>query len=284
MESYRDREYDAPKISVISGAYNIGSCYSFSRSMNSVLQQTFRNFEFIICDDGSTDNTWRLLSEFAKTDRRIKLLRNRTNAGLAAALNRCIDFSSGEYIARHDCDDYNDPFRFEKQELYFRNHRKISVLGSWVYLFDESGVWGSEKFPEKVQNKDFLFTSPYKHGAVMFRKESLCRAGGYRVAKETRRAEDYDLFMRMQTFCEGANLPEYLYYYCEDLAARKRRKYRYRLDEARVRYRGFKRLGLLPRGIPYVIKPVFVGLIPCAALKRLRSVHRNRSGKRNGSG
>ena len=265
-----------PRISVISGAYNIGKCYSFRKSIESILDQSFADFEFIICNDGSSDDTAQLLLEYAQRDSRIKVIENEKNLGLAASLNRCIEMSSGEYIARHDLDDYNDADRFKLQLEFLDSHPEISVLGTQVYLFDEEGVWGEESFPCEVSKKDFLFTSPYKHGSVMMRREALYNAGLYRVAKETYRTEDYDLFMTLQTISSGANLDKHLYYFCEDKAARKRRKYRYRIDEARVRYRGFSKLGLLPRGIFYVIKPLVVGLIPAPILEWLK----DRRGKR----
>jgi glycosyltransferase involved in cell wall biosynthesis len=235
-----------------------------------VLTQSFSDFEFIICDDGSSDETFEKLSHYAEKDSRIKLIRNEKNAGLAASLNRCIELASGEFIARHDLDDYNAPDRFEKQLAYLDSHEDVSVLGSAAYLFDENGVWGMESYPSEVKNEDFLFTSPYKHGSVIFRKEALVKAGTYRVAKETRRAEDYDLFMTLQTFAKGANLSECLYYFCEDKNTYKRRKYRYRIDEARVRLKGFRKLRLMPRGIFYVIKPLIVGLIPTPILSRIK--------------
>ena len=259
-----------PKISVISGAYNIASCYSFDKSMSSILEQDFKDFEFIICDDGSSDETFDLISKYAEKDSRIKIIKNEKNLGLAASLNRCIEIAEGEYIARHDLDDYNDVDRFKKQVEYLDCHPEISLLGTAANLFDENGVWGRESYPLEVKNEDFLFTSPYKHGSVMFRKEALLKAGCYRVAKETRRAEDYDLFMTMQTFSKGANLEEALYYFCEDKNTLKRRKYKYRIDEAKVRWRGFKKLGLLPKGIFYVIKPLIVGLIPTALLGKIK--------------
>lgn len=259
-------------VSVISGAYNICGNFSCSKSIESVLSQTFSDFEFVICDDGSIDNTWELLLEYAQKDKRIKLLRNNRNLGLAASLNKCISVSVGKFIARHDFDDYNDPQRLEKQVEFLHNNKDISVLGCNAYLFDESGVWGKERFPTFVGNESFLFNSPYKHGAVMFRRKALMKAGGYRVAKETLRVEDYDLFMRLQVFCRGANLNEYLYFYCEDKMSQKRRKYRYRIDETRIRYKGFKELGLLPSGLPYVVKPLVVGLIPCGMLNKIKDV------------
>ncbi len=259
-----------PRISVITGAYNIGACYSLKMSVDSVLRQTFEDFEFIICEDGSTDNTWELLQEIADRDSRVRLLKNEKNMGLAASLNRCLEVAGGDYIARHDCDDYNDLHRFEKQIAFLEEHSDISVLGTNVGLFDENGVWGEQNFPQLVSKEDFLFTSPYKHGSVVFRRDALDETGGYRVSKETYRTEDYDLFMRLQTFCKGANLQEKLYFFCEDRAARKRRKYRYRVDEARVRYKGFKSLGLLPKGLPYVVKPLIVGLIPVKMLEKMK--------------
>ena len=259
-----------PRVSIIAGAYNIEGSYSFEKSMKSILGQTFADFEFIICDDGSTDRTRELLLDFQKTDPRIRLLFNEKNLGLAASLNRCIEAASGEYIARHDCDDYSHPERIEKQVAYLDSNPDVAILGTFAYLFDEGGVWGKTFFPTEIKKRDFLFCSPHQHGSVVFRKGELLMAGGYRVAKETRRTEDYDLFMRMHTFAKSANLPEYLYYFCEDKSTLRRRKYRYRIDEARVRYRGFKLLGLLPRGIPYVIKPLIVGLIPARLLAFLK--------------
>jgi glycosyltransferase EpsE len=108
----------------------------------------------------------------------------------------------------------------------------------------------------------------------------LDKAGGYTVSKATRRTEDYELFMRIQLFARGENLSEPLYHFLEDQRALKRRKYRYRIDEAKVRYRGFKSLGLLPKGIFYVIKPLIVGLIPSFILKRLRKERRKRQAEK----
>lgn len=259
-----------PRVSVISGAYNIEGVFSFHKSMESILTGELEDFEFIICDDGSSDKTWELLSEYAKRDARIVLLKNEENKGLAFSLNRCIEIAKGEYIARHDLDDYSHKERLKKQIDYLDKNKDVSLLGTQAYLFDKNGVWGKEHFPTTVTKRDFLFTSPYQHGAVVFRREALVSAGGYRVAKETMRAEDYDLFMTMHMTQKGENLDEFLYYFCEDDSSKKRRKYRYRIGEMKVRFRGFKRLGLMPRGFFYAIKPLIVGLIPPSLLDRLK--------------
>lgn len=260
-----------PRVSIISGAYNIGNCYSFDKSVFSILEQTYTDFEFIICEDGSQDNTWELLCDLAKKDSRVKLLRNERNLGLAASLNSCIAVAEGEYIARHDCDDYASPDRIEKQVSFLDAHTDVGLVGTYAYLFDEKGVWGEMKFPTEITKKNFLFCSPHQHGSVVFRKNVLLKANCYRVAKETRRTEDYDLFMRIHTFAKSANIPEFLYYFCEDKNTLGRRKYKYRIDEAKVRYRGFKLLGLLPKGFLYVLKPLIVGLIPQRLLCFLKS-------------
>mgnify|MGYP003288588113 CR=1 FL=1 len=265
-----------PETSIITGVYNIENCQSLHKSMQSILRQTYSDFEWILCDDGSTDSTWELLQEYASQDKRIRLLRNEKNMGLAATLNYCLSYAEGEFVARQDADDYSFEKRLEKQIDYLKKHPEIVVLGCQSLLFDEHGIWGKRIVPNRVTNRDFLFSSPYVHGAVVFRKEVLLHAGGYRVAKETRRAEDYDLFMTIQTIGKGENLEEYLYCFCENLHAQKRRKYWYRFDEVKVRYVGFRKLGLLPRGILYVVKPLLVGLIPRGLLEKIKDRYYDR--------
>lgn len=263
-----------PKISVISGAYNCASIPHFRKSIESILTQSFSNFEFIICDDGSTDNTFEILTDYAKRDRRVKLLQNEKNLGLQKTLNRCIKESQGEYISRHDLDDYSAPERFQKQIEHLAYHRETAILGTGSYLFDENGIWGEERPPSTVTKRDFLFNNPYKHGSVMMRRKALVDIGGYCESWWAKRNEDYELFMRMHLAFRGENLALPLYYFCEDKLAIKRRKYRYRINEAIVRAKGFRTLGLMPHAIPYVIKPLVVGLIPSRILKRLQSQRR----------
>ena len=263
-----------PRLSVISGAYNLAHTAQFKKSIESVLTQSFSDFEFIICDDGSTDRTFEILKEYAKKDSRIKLLKNEKNLTLAPTLNRCIKESEGEYIARHDLDDLSERERFEKQLCYLDSHPKTAILGTAAYLFDERGVFGREHPPKKVEKKDFLFNNPYKHGSVILRRTALARAGGYCEAKWATRNEDYELFMKIHGFADGANLEDALYGFCEDRLAKRRRKYRYRINEAIVRARGFRLLGLMPRALPYVIKPLIVGLIPSPLLSELQSKRR----------
>ena len=269
-----------PLLSVICGAYNIASEPVAEQSIESLLAQSFRDFEIIICNDGSTDATDELLCRYAKQDSRIKIIKNEKNRGLAYSLNKCLSLANGSYIARHDFDDISLSTRFEKQIYYLEEHGDIDILGTAVALFDEKGIFDEEYFPALVMAEDFLYTSPYKHGTVVFRRGVLLSAGGYRVAPETIRTEDYELFMRMCAMgYKGANLMEILYLFKEDTAAKSRRKYKYRIDEARVRARGFFALGLMPRGIPYVIKPLIVGLMPRALITHVQRKRREKGRK-----
>lgn len=265
----------AKKLSVIMGVYNIAALPLFDSAVNSILTQTMGNFEFLICDDGSTDNTWEILTQLAQRDSRIGLIHNPKNEGLASALNLCLTEACGRYIARQDADDISAPERFAKQISFLEEHPQISFVGSNVTLWDERGNWGHRSFPPYPQPRDFLFTMPFVHGALMFQRESLEQIGGYRVSKETRRAEDYDLLMRMYAQgLAGANILEPLYYFREDAAAKKRRKYCYRVDEVKVRWCGFRELGLLPQGLPYVVKPLIAGILPTFLLREIKKYRR----------
>lgn len=262
-----------PSVSVIMGAYNIGSLAVFPEAIQSILCQSLGGLELIICDDGSTDQTWEVLTALARQDSRIRLIRSRRNEGLAAALNRCIAAARGAYIARQDADDISDQSRLEKQSRFLDSHPEIQFVGSDTELFDQNGIWRVRRFPAFPRPEDFLFTMPFVHGALMFRREALRRAGGYRVARETRRTEDYDLLMRMYAGgLRGANIGEPLYRFQEGRDTEQRRKYRYRVDEAVIRWKGFAAMGLMPRAIPYALKPLAVGLLPAGILRSMKKL------------
>lgn len=266
-----------PLISVIIGAYNVESEDVLQRTVGSVLRQSYGNFECVICDDGSQNETYSWLQRISKSDRRIVLLKNDQNIGLAATLNKCLAITKGELIARQDTDDMSEPQRFAEQVNFLNKNQHIAFVGCNCILYDENGIWGERCFPELPLKRDFLFGSPFVHGTLMFRKDCLQAVGGYRVAKETLRTEDYDLQMRLYAAgYYGSNIQEKLYHFLEDEAAMKRRKYRYRIDEAVVRQKGFTALGLMPGAIPYVIKPLIVGLIPMQLLNRMKDIYYSR--------
>lgn len=251
-----------PHVSVIMSVYNTPVA-QLRQSIASVLSQTYTAFTCYICDDGSCAETARFLETVQRRDSRIVVLRNAHNQGLAYSLNKCIAAAQDEILIRQDGDDYSMPERFAALAETMQAHPAFDIVSSNVVLFDDGGVWGRMCYPCEPKAEDFLFCVPFVHGAVALRKQAVLDAGGYRVAKETRRAEDIDLFMRMYANeSRGYTVQQELYAFREDAHAKKRRRYRYRIDEAKVKYRGYRLLGLMPRGLPYVIKPLVVGLLP----------------------
>lgn len=261
------------EISVIMGIHNSSDKTILKQAIDSILNQTFTDFEFIICDDGSTDDTFDFLYEYQGKDKRIVLIKNDKNLGLAAALNHCLQYAKGKYIARMDADDISENFRLKKQYFFLEKHPEYGFVGACVKLIDSNGVWGERCLKEFPQENDFLFRQPFVHPSILMRKSSYFAVNGYRDIKKTLRTEDYDLFMRLYAMnIKGYNLQEFLLYYREDKVAYKKRKYKYRINEMRVRYEGFKKLNLLPKGYIYIIKPLIVGFIPNIILKKLKSI------------
>lgn len=258
------------RVSVVMGIYNCEK--TLKESIDSLLNQTYDSYEIILCEDGSKDNTLQIAKDYVRNyPQKIRLIQNDINKGLAYSLNRCIDISEGEYIARMDADDISYKDRFEKQMSYLESHPECALVGCQAFLFNEEGIWGVRKGKENPLKKDFLFGSQFIHPTIIIKKAILNQIGNYTVSKATLRAEDYDLFMRLYAAgFTGHNMEDFLLNYREDDSTFKRRAYKYRLDEAKVRYDGFKKLKLMPIGLLYVLKPLIVGLIPQKVLTLLR--------------
>lgn len=261
-----------PKISVIMGVYNCKDYKMLEDSVTSIINQTYRDWEFIICNDGSTNDTLDILKNVAKLDGRIKIISYDENKGLANALNYCLKFAEGELIARQDDDDISLPERFERQVIFLNEHKEYNLVGTIAHVYDDNGIWGTYGLAEKPIKSTFLWNSPFLHPSILMYKSDLLKLDGYRVAKETRRCEDYDLFMRMYAAgMRGYNIQEKLYKYrVVRNSDKKYRPVKYRIDEAFVRYKGFKAMGIFWKGIPYILKPIIIGLIPQCIFKRIK--------------
>ncbi|WP_058953374.1 glycosyltransferase [Clostridium tyrobutyricum] len=267
-----------PTVSIIMGVYNCNNEKELDDSINSIINQTYRDWEFIICNDGSTNKTLELLKDEEKKDSRIKVISYKKNHGLAYALNKCIEVSSGIYIARQDSDDISKNDRIEKQLDFIEENKKVSMVGCICDVIDENGIWGELLLPENPTKKDFYWNSPFLHPSMLIKKEDLIKAGVYRISKETNRCEDYDLFMRMYSLgMKGYNIQEKLYKYKILIGHKKYRPMKDRIEEAKVRYIGYKSLGLMPKGIIYILKPIIIGLIPWSIFKLIRKNSYNNS-------
>ena len=184
-----------------------------SAAIESVLRQTFHDFEFIIVDDGSTDETGDVISRYAKADDRIVLV-SQENRGQAAALNRGCGLARGEYIARMDADDVALPFRFEWQTSFLKDHPDTGLLGGAVQEIDaRNNSLRKMVFPtgdQEIRRREMQFNC-FCHPTVMFRKSVFEETCGYRPAFV--HADDYDLWLRMAERQRVANLPEVILNY-----------------------------------------------------------------------
>ncbi len=259
-------------VTVVMGVYNQHNRQELEEAVRSILNQTIADWELIICDDGSESEAAENLKSYEKRDERIQVFRHEQNRGLAATLNACIARAKGKYIARMDADDISRPERLEKQYIFLESHPEYAFVGSNADLIDEKGIWGMRKMPRKPEKKDFLPFSPFIHPSVMVRREVYLKSGGYYVSKETWRCEDYELFMRLYAQgYQGFNMQERLFCYRENRESYERRKFRYRMDEARIRRRNFKNLGIRgPVAWLYTVRPVVAGLVPVPVLMGLK--------------
>lgn len=266
-----------PLISVIMGVYNQKNNEQLKAAVWSILNQSFKELEFIIYDDGSMEEVSINIKNLAQLDKRIKIIGKDENKGLAFSLNECICKAQGKYIARMDADDISYPERLKVQYDFLESHSEYSWCGCNAELFDENGTYGKRAMPMKPEYKDYLKYSPYIHPTVMYRREIFDGDNGYKVSKETLRCEDYELFMRLRRMgFRGYNIQQYLFKYRENKDSFRRRKFKYRINEVKLRYRNFKEMKMLfPTGWIYVLRPVIGGLVPMgmtAWVKRKQSV------------
>lgn len=203
------------KVSVIMSVYNVDNYDVLLASVKSILNQSFKDFEFIICDDGSTNGvTQEYLSKLKKLDKRIRIIGYKTNRGLGYSRNQCISLSKGKYIAFQDDDDVSEPQRLEEEVVFLNKHEQFSFVGTIANVFNKDGVWGEYRIPEKPQRKDFLWNSPFLNPSMMFRAAVLKNINGFKVSTENKRAEDYDLFFRLYAKgYKGYNIQRKLFNY-----------------------------------------------------------------------
>jgi glycosyltransferase involved in cell wall biosynthesis len=204
---------DNPLVSVVMPVYN-GRRY-VREAVDSVLAQTFLNFEFIIVDDGSTDGTSELLQSYADRDPRIRLL-SRGHAGLGVALNEGLAVARATYIARMDADDISLPERFQRQVDFLQAHPDHVLAGCRCILIDPDGHPICEKREiefehSKIEAMLLKMKWPVVHPAVMMRRDVVMKIGGYHP--ELVPNEDHDLFLRLSEVGKLANLDEVLLYY-----------------------------------------------------------------------
>lgn len=250
----------SPHVSIIVACRNAQSW--IEPCIESLLVQTASDFEILIADDCSEDDTWSILQDLARSDPRIRVMQNASRLYAGATRNRCLKEAQGEYVAIQDADDISVPTRIETlvSELEAND---VSFVSSGFYLFDDEGVHKTVVPERRIPSRRaFLNGSPFCHAATLFRRKCLEDVKGYRVGADTVRGQDYDLFMKLYAHGHtGLNIPNVLYGYRVDEGTLSRRTFRHRLDECRIRARGFRELGMMPWAAPFVLKPILAHLV-----------------------
>ena len=199
-----------PQITVLMPVYN-GERY-LREAIESILGQTYIDFEFLIIDDGSIDNSLNIIDSY--NDQRINVVRNERNIGVAASLNRGLDLAKGEYVARMDADDISYPTRLEKQVRFLDSHSEIPMVGTQTQTIDQEGKINSS-YQKKFSTSNIgirwslMFDNSFSHSSVMFRRKVIWdEFSGYDVEKIA--CEDFDLWARVVEKYVTQNLSEIL--------------------------------------------------------------------------
>lgn len=248
-----------PLVSVIMAEYNT-EVNLLRQSIKSILEQEYKNFEFVIVDDCGKNNVEEIANEFG--DSRIKILKNEKNSGLVYSLNRAIELSTGKYIARMDTDDYSYPERLKKQVEFLEKNPIYDVIGGNIDYYDGENIWGrSTNKGGLVKRKDILNSIPLCHPTIMGKREIFLDVGGY---PEFKRCEDYALWIELfSREYKLYNMKETVLRYHLSLDDYKKRTLKTRKDFFRLLNSQYKKLNPSRSQILKVkIKNVIAGILP----------------------
>ena len=199
-----------PKITVLMPVYNDEKY--LAEAIKSVLEQSFADFEFIIINDGSTDESEKIVQKFQTKDARIVYLKNEKNLGIQKTLNKGLSFAKADYLARIDSDDsWCDKDKLQKQFAFLENNPDHALLGSALETIDENGKslqFIHFKETDPAIRDVLLFSSQFAHPSVLIRAKVLDEVGYYSTEKKHKNVEDYELWLRLGTKYKFANLPD----------------------------------------------------------------------------
>lgn len=252
-----------PKVSIIMGIYNCES--TLEEAIESIINQTYENWELIMCDDCSSDGTFEVAKKYKdKYPDKIKLIKNEKNITLGPTLNRCMEYVEGKYIARQDGDDFSHRERLEKQVKILEEDNRLAAVGTNMISFDENGEHGVHSLPEKVDTDYYLKRGViFFHATLLIRTEVMKKLNGYTDKWYAVQAEDYELWSRfLKEGYKGFNLHENLYYVREDLNTYKRKNVKRRLRGLVLRFNVNKSLNAPIKIYFYMLKDIIALFIP----------------------
>jgi len=204
------------EVSIIMSAYNTSEFF-LRKSIESILEQTFNNFEFIIVNDGSNILTTKILNEYLDQDQRIKIIEQK-NMGITKSLNRAIYLANGKYIARQDTDDIWEKDKLKQQITFLEKNRNIVLIGTQCKILDENLNDISLSFPSHINRLSICSSedirssltryNPFCHSSILINKNFLLSVGSYN--DKYKYAQDYELWVRVMKKYDAAILPDYL--------------------------------------------------------------------------
>ena len=258
------------RISVLMGIYNCAS--TLVEALDSLYDQTYQDFKIILCEDGSSDDTYAVAEKYAKSHDNIILLRNERNMGLNYTLNRCLDLADTEYIARMDGDDISLSHRFETEINFLDAHPEYAVVSGPMIYFDADGDFRTGRGKGEVKKQDFIMGSPICHAPCMARTDAFKAVGGYSVGDRFLRAEDYHLWFKL--FAAGYKLymlNDVIYKMRDDRNAFNRRTFQCRKNIAYVMHKGFIMIGLPWYTQVFTLKPILMYFVPTSFYRRFHN-------------
>jgi glycosyltransferase EpsE len=199
------------QVSVLMPSYN--SEAFIAETIESILRQTFKDFELIICDDQSTDSTWQIINKYAADFSKIRVFRNEVNVGIAANRNKLLSLAQGKYAAFHDNDDLSLPNRLETQYTYMERNPEVVACGSFLEYFDEKGNHSIRKYPsDNTTLKERIFMDcPIATPSLFIRVKEAISAGGFGTPYKY--CDDLDLYFRLAESKKFTNIQEVLVKY-----------------------------------------------------------------------
>lgn len=261
MYNREEENSSIPTVTVVMGVYN--STASLHKAVVSIITQTYSDWEMIICDDASTDNSYEIACQIAQNDKRIKVLRNEKNMGCNIVLNRCIEMARGKYIAIMDSDDVSLPTRLEKEVDILEKNPQYAIVGTSSIHFNKNGDFMTMHYKERPQPSDFVHGITHAHPTCMIRRDAIMGIGLYNQDKHMHRVEDY--YMMACLYAQGYrgyNLQETLFRYRDDEASFANRKWKNRCNEIYTFWHAFRKLRLPFWHYIMLLRPLMVGMLP----------------------
>ncbi len=274
-----DKPFNKPVVSVVMSVYN-GEKY-LRDSVESILNQTLGDFEFIIVDDGSADSSFKIMEEYARSDKRIVAIKNPSNLGLPKSLNIALKNTKGDFIARMDADDISLSERLEKQVRFLKENPSYGLVGTAYIEIDGNGkIIGNQRirFLETDENikKKIVGFNPFPHCAVMFRKEIQDSIGFYN--EEFKYAQDYEFWIRIMTRYKVRNLPEVLVHkrYSNNMISVNKEKAQ-RFYAVKAKIRAIRLLNMSFAKTVYLLSDLMFLMLPYTIINIIRAM----KGQRN---